>query len=157
MQKVCSWLLILYGPALTGCGLVRIYPPVAVVERLTNIYPEPRPPNCKLAVLNTPPSEPYEVFAQVVSYAGSADMGEKMQSLIKNNACEIGADAIVLLPMQHIDHVNTEASYPDWIVAQESSVERFQHWVDKRYSVAQRAIALVFKRGTSADSKKLGL
>jgi len=81
-------------------------------------------------------------------------MAEKMESLIKAKACEEGAEAIILLPVQQVDHVNTDNVYPDWVVDSDSRQgERFQHWVDKRYSVAQRAIALVRKREPSLAEK----
>jgi hypothetical protein len=107
--------------------------------------------------LTDPPEEPFEVFAQVVAYAGSEDYAERMEALIKRNACEAGADAIVLLPMQHGAHYNTENTYPDWVVGKgDGQGGRFQHWVDKRYTVSQRAIALVFKRGQTASRKQSG-
>lgn len=110
-----------------------------------------------MQVLNGPPQEPFEVFAQVVSYAGSAEMAEGMASLIKKNACEAGADAIVLLPMQEGTHYNTENTYPDWVLGKgEGLGGRFPHWVDRRYSVSQRAVALVFKREQAANQKKSG-
>ena len=130
-----------------GC-MGKIYPPIAMTERTNNIYPEPRPQNCRLTVLTSVPTEPHEAFARIISYAGSAEMTEKMESLIKAKACEEGAEAIILFPVQEVDHVNTDVVYPDWVTTGESSDQgpRFQHWVDKRYSVAQRAIALVRKR-----------
>ena len=154
MRATGCWLLVLGVNLVAGCGLVRLYPPVAFVERTAPIYPDARPPNCKLRVLNAPPSEPYEIFAQVVSYGGSAEMAEKMQALIKANACEVGADAIVLLPMQGGTHINTDDVYPDWVLEQS---ERLPHWTDKRYAVSQRAVALVFKREAAAEPKKPGL
>jgi len=139
-----------------GCGF-RIYPPVAHLERTAPIYPEARPQDCNLQVLNGPPQEPFEIFAQVVSYAGSEDMVERMEKLIKKNACEAGADAIVLLPVQHGTHYNTDNTYPDWVVGQgEGLGGRFPHWVDKRYSVSQRALALVFKKEQVEGEKKPG-
>jgi hypothetical protein len=139
-----------------GCGF-RIYPPVAHLERTAPIYPDARPQDCNLRVLHEPPEEPFEVFAQVVSYAGSADMAERMETLIKKNACEAGADAIVLLPMQEGTHYNTENTYPDWVIGKgEGLGGRFPHWVDKRYSVSQRAVALVFKRNQIAGEKRPG-
>jgi hypothetical protein len=157
MRAACYWLFFLCSSLSAGCGLFRLYPPVAHVEWLAPIYPKARPQNCKLTVLTAPPSQPYEVFAQVVSYAGSADMADKMESLIKQNACEVGADAIVLLPVQHGDHVSTVNTYPDWVVeAGEGLGGRSPHWVDRRYSVSQRAIALVFKREPATAQKKPG-
>ncbi len=141
--------LLLCGVLMIGCA-GRIYPPIAMTERTNNIYPEPRPENCRLTVLTSTPTEPHEAFARITSYAGSAKMTEKMESLIKAKACEEGAEAIILFPMQQVDHVNTDTIYPDGVVDYGSTSsergQRFQHWVDKRYSVAQWAIALVRKR-----------
>ena len=78
-----------------------------MTERTNTIYPEPRPRNCRLTVLTSKPTEPYESFAQIISYAGSAEMTEKMESLIKATACEEGAEAIILFPVRQVDHVNT--------------------------------------------------
>lgn len=140
-----------------GCGF-RIYPPIAHLERVAPIYPDARPRDCNLEVVSKPPEEPFEVFAQVISYAGSADMAERMETLIKQDACEAGADAIVLLPIQYGTHYNTDNIYPDWVTTGQGGGmgERFQHWVDKRYSVSQRAVALVFKRKQVAGEKKPG-
>jgi hypothetical protein len=139
-------MLFFCGILMLGC-MGKIYPPIAMTERTNNIYPEPRPQNCRLTVLTSVPAEPHESFAQIISYAGSAEMTEKMESLIKAKACEEGAEAIILLPVQQVDHVNTDTTYPDWVVDNGfGQGGRFQHWVDKRYSVAQRAIALVRKR-----------
>jgi len=154
MCTVHRRLLLLCSFLVAGCG-ARLFPPVAFVDRLTPIYPDARPENCKLTILNAPPSEPYDIFAQIVSYAGSAEMAEKMQSLIKQNACETGADAIVLSPMRQVEHGNTDNTYPDWVLQKGfGQGGRFPHWVDKRYNVSQRAIALVFKRNPPADNKK---
>lgn len=135
----------------------KIYPPIAYLERTAPIYPEERPQNCNLKVLTGPPEQPYEVFAQVVSYAGAIEMAERMEKLIKQNACEAGADAIVLLPMQQGTHYNTDNVYPDWVVGKGDGLgERFPRWVDKRYTVSQRAFALVFKREHAAEQQKPG-
>lgn len=153
MKNRQMWRVLLCGMLTIGCS-GKIYPPIAMTERTNNIYPEPRPQNCRLTVLTSKPTEPYEPFAQIISYAGSAEMTEKMESLIKAKACEEGAEAIILLPVQQIDHVNTDETYPDWVVDSDSRQGgRFQHWVDKRYSVAQRAIALVRKREAPATEK----
>jgi hypothetical protein len=147
-------MLFFCGVLMLGCT-GKIYPPIAMTERTNNIYPEPRPQNCRLTVLTSVPAEPHESFAQIISYAGSAEMTEKMESLIKAKACEEGAEAIILLPVQQVDHVNTDTTYPDWVVDNGfGQGGRFQHWVDKRYSVAQRAIALVRKREPLPEKKE---
>jgi|GEM_PF-2722766 len=147
MKNMQTWLVLLCGILIMGCS-GKIYPPIAITTRINTIYPEPRPQNCRLTILTSAPAEPHEAFARITSYAGSAEMTEKMESLIKAKACEEGAEAIILFPVQQVDHVNTDHVYPDWLTTGEYSDEgqRFQHWVDKRYSVAQLAIALVRKR-----------
>lgn len=155
MNSSVRWLLVAGVSTVLGCS--RLYPPVAHVELLAPIYPDARPQNCRLPVLSAPPDQPFEAFAQIVSYAGSAEMAERMQSLIKKEACGIGADAIVLMPMREGTHFNTENTYPDWVLERGfGQGGRFPHWVDRRYSVSQRAFALVFKRESSAAQKKPG-
>ena len=142
-----------------GC-MFRLYPPIADVVRTATIYPDPRPEDCDLVVLTTPPRKPYAIFAHVVSYAGSEEMAERMEKLIKKNACEAGADAIVLLPMRHEKHVNTVNVYPDWVTTGREGEEigdRTPYWVDKRYSVSQRALALVFTSEKSTEHEEPGL
>ncbi len=157
MQSARGWLLVLWSGLVTGCGLVRLYPPVAFVEPVAPIYPDPRPKNCHLPLLSAPPAEPHEVFARIVSYAGSATMAEKMQSLIQSNACEIGADAVVLLPLQERDQVSTVNPYPDWARARGLGPERpLTQWVDRRYTVSQLGLALVFTRQPTSGRDQPG-
>jgi hypothetical protein len=154
MKDSRLWLFLLGVMFSISCA-GKIYPPVAMTERTNTIYPEPRPENCRLTILTSPPTEPHEAFAQIVSYAGSAEMADKMETLIKAKACEEGAEAIILLPMQDVDHINTDNVYPDSITTGEyGQGQRFQHWVDKRYVVRQRAIALVRKRETPPAEKQ---
>jgi len=156
MQMVYYWLFLLSSALIAGCW-PRTLPPVAFIDKVAPIYPDARPENCKLTVLSAPPTEPYDIFAQIISYAGSVDMADKMQALIKQNACEAGADAIVLLPMRQGEHGNTDNTYPDWVLERGfGQGGRFPHWVDKRYNISQRAIALVFKRNSPTDNKSPG-
>jgi len=97
-----------------------------------------------------PPTRPYEVFARITSYGNSPESQEKMQSLIKQNACELGADAVLLLPVQEVDHITSRETYPDWLLGNGTDVgERTQVQVDRRYSLRQRGLAIVFKRVTN--------
>jgi hypothetical protein len=157
-MRAARLLLVLGGLGLVfigGCWH-RLYPPIAEVELLREIYPDSRPRNCKLTVLNGPPAQPYDVFAQIVSYAGSVEMADGMESLIKAEACQSGADAIVLLPLQEKVHYSPHNMYPDWVINSglrgEGGVAR--NSFDKRYAVSQRALALVFKREHSPAGKK---
>ncbi len=143
--------LVLLLEMSTGCGF-KLYPPIAYLERTAPIYPEARPQNCKLTVLNAPPKEPFDIFGQIVAYAGAEEMAERMETLIKKNACEAGADAIVLLPVQKGTHYNTDAVYPDWLVENgEGQGRRLAHWTDRRYTISQRAVTLVFKSSQIAE------
>jgi hypothetical protein len=148
--------LLLVTGLMAGCWM-KLYPPIAYLERTAPIYPDARPDDCKITVLNAPPNEPFDVFGHIVAYAGAEEMAERMEMLIKKNACEAGADAIVLLPVQKGTHYNTEAMYPDWLVENgEGQGRRMAHWTDKRYTVSQRAVTLVFKATATqtAEQKK---
>jgi hypothetical protein len=99
---------------------------------------------------NNPPERPYEVFARITSYGNAPESQEKMQSLIKQNACELGADAVVLLPLQEVEHVSMRETYPDWLMGNRTDVgERTQVKADRKYTLRQRGIAIVFKRVTN--------
>jgi hypothetical protein len=149
MTHISVWLILIGCVILESCA--RIYPPAAFVDRVAPIYPDARPQNCNVALLTDAPTEPYEIFAQIACYAGSADMSERMLTLIKTNACDIGADAIVIAPLQHSAHSNTDNTYPDWVVDNGfGQGGRFQHWVDKRYNVSQKAVALIYKKNVSS-------
>lgn len=154
MRTACCWLLILSMSVVAGCW-ARRYPPVAFVDRLAEIYPEPRAQDCEITVLTAPPTHAHKVFAQVRSYGASSKAVKKMQTLIREKACEEGADAVVLLPVEQQEHVTSKTMYPDWI-AHEADVGyggRFQRWVDKHYVIAQRGMAIVFKRDIPDEKK----
>jgi len=154
MRTACFWFLILSLSCVVGCA--RRYPPVAFVDRLVEIYPEPRPQDCGITVLTAPPQQPHKVFAQVRSYGASSKAMKKMQTLIREKACEEGADAIVLLPVEQQDHVMSDSMYPDWVAhkADMGYGGRFQRWVDKHYVIAQRGMAIVFKREGQVEKRR---
>ena len=150
MRAATCWLLVACSPLVVGCWF-RIYPPVAFAENIAPIYPDSRPYDCQMMVFeNTPPPRPYEVFARITSYGNAPESQEKMQSLIKSNACELGADAVVLLPIQEVEHISSRDTYPDWLTGNKTDVgERTQVQVDQRYTLRQRGIAIVFKKVTN--------
>jgi hypothetical protein len=150
MRAAYCWLLVVCCPVVAGCSF-RLYPPIAFAELTAPIYLPPRPKDCQVTVLeNAPPVVPYQVFAHITSYGNSPESQEKMQSLIKANACELGADAVVLLPLQEVEHVTSFDTYPDWLVGREPGMgERTQHQVDRRYSLRLRGIAIAFTRNTN--------
>lgn len=128
-----------------GCFL-RPAKPVAIEERIAPIYPESRPEDCEMAMLTSPPPQPYDVFAHIVSYGNEIDGLESMNALIRDKACEVGADAVVLLPPQQVDHMNMEDSYPDWVQQQkQGQFGRYAQSADRRFSLARRGFAVLFK------------
>ena len=66
---------------LTGC-FMRPAKPVAIEERIAPIYPEARPIDCPVRMLTSPPAQPYDVFAHIVSYGNEIDGLESMNALI---------------------------------------------------------------------------
>jgi hypothetical protein len=151
MMRAASYCLLLAcSPLVIGCGL-RLYPPVAFAENIAPVYPDARPKDCQMLVFdNNPPTRPYEVFARITSYGNAPESQEQMQSLIKQNACELGADAVVLLPVQEVEHISSRETYPDWLLGNSTDVgERSQVQVDRRYSLRQRGLAIVFKKVTN--------
>lgn len=150
MRTLWCWLLVLSLGMATGC--MRRYPPVAFVDRTVEIYPDPRPTDCQLMILSAPPERPHKVFAQVRSYGSSEKAVEKMRDLLKEKACEEGADGIVLLPVEQEAHIISDAMYPDWVTSEKTDIGyggRFERWVDKHYVISQKGYAIVFKREPS--------
>ena len=137
--------------AAAGCFL-RPAKPVAIEERIAPIYPESRPVDCQMAMLTSPPPQPYDVFAHIVSYGNEIDGLESMNALIRDKACEVGADAVVLLPPQQVDHMNMEDSYPDWVQQQkQGQFGRYAQSADRRFSLARRGFAVLFKPEQNAQ------
>ena len=131
---------------LAGCFL-RPAKPVAIEERIAPIYPESRPVDCKVGMLTSPPSQPHDVFVHIVSYGNEIDGLDSMNALIRDKACEVGADAVVLLPPQEVEHMNMEDSFPDWVQQQKQGhFGRYAQSADRRFSLARRGFAVVFKR-----------
>jgi len=154
MRARSRWLLIACSPVIASC-FFRMYPPVAFVEHTAPIYLSPRPESCKLIVTeNAPPSGPYEMFAQITSYGNSPEVQDKMRSLIEDHACELGADGVIFLPLQDVEHISSFNTYPDWLVGKEPGMgDRTQVQIDRRYSLRQRGIAFALKRETNTNGK----
>ena len=149
MRTVCCCLLILYGsfPFLLACSAKG--KPVAWPQKTAPIYPQPRPHDCKMVMLTKPPAESYETFAQIWAYGNGQDELPRMQHLIRFEACQIGAHAVILLPAQDVDHVNTFNAYPDWAARMRGS-ERpgagsKQSRTSIRYNLSQVGFALIYK------------
>ena len=149
MRGAYGWLFILVS-FLAGCFL-RPAKPMTIEERIAPIYPESRPADCQVGILTEPPSQPYDVFVHIVSYGNEFDGLEKMNSLIRDKACEVGADAVVLLPPQDVDHMNMEDSYPDWVLQKGQGLGgRYAQSADRKFTLFRRGFALVFKDAAAA-------
>lgn len=143
MRAICC-LLLLFGPFAAGCMPAK---PVAWPQKTATIYPEPRPHNCKMTMLQEPPAEAHETIAQIWSYGNSREELPRMQNLIRFEACQIGAHAVILLPAQDVDHVNTFNAYPDWALEKSGFGQSVsQNRTDRSYSLSQVGFALIYKK-----------
>ncbi|MBM4256518.1 MAG: hypothetical protein FJ147_11575 [Deltaproteobacteria bacterium] len=71
------------------------------------------PPECKIPVLTTAPSEPYEVIAQVKTYGNVETDQAEMDDALNREACELGAQAVIVQPAKGVgraDEVSTHAA-----------------------------------------------
>ena len=148
MRPMCLCLLILYGsfPLLLACSAKG--KPVAWVQKTAPVYPNPRPDNCKMAMLQKPPTESHETIAQIWSYGNGQEELPQMQHLIRFEACQLGAHAVILLPFQDVEHVNTFNAYPDWAAEMKDKSrqgESTQSRTVKHYNVSQVGYALIYK------------
>ena len=149
-MRTHSWWFCVGLIFFVGC-FIRPAKPVAIEERIAPIYPESRPVDCQVPMLTSPPARPYDVFVHIVSYGNEIDGLESMNALIRDKACEVGADAVVLLPPQEVAHMNIEDSFPDWVQQQkQGQFGRYAQSADRKFSLARRGFAVVFKRDVSA-------
>ena len=143
MRAICCYLFLLLGLFTASCTTAK---PVAVPQLTAAVYPEPRPHNCNMAMLPEPPAEAHETIAQIWSYGNSREELPRMQDLIRSEACQIGAHAVVLLPAQDVDHVNTFNAYPDWALEKSGFGQGAEQTrTNKRFSLSQVGFALVYK------------
>jgi hypothetical protein len=155
MRPICLCLLILYAsfPLLLACsGKGK---PVAWVQKTAPVYPNPRPDDCKMVILKTPPAESHETIAQIWSYGNGQEELPRMQHLIRFEACQLGAHAVILLPAQDVDHVNTFNAYPDWAADMKDKSrqgESTQSRTTKRYNLSQVGYALIYKDDTQKNT-----
>ncbi len=142
------WALLVGAGVSVGCGVVRKSPAVAHTALIAPVYPDRRPEQCKLPMLTAPPARPFTTFAHIVSYANARDGVEGMNRVIRDEACRVGADAVVMLPVLDVEHLNVQNTYPDWVLEQKEGLGgRYPNWIDRKYSLSRRAFALLYDRG----------
>jgi hypothetical protein len=112
-----------------------------------------------MAMLQTPPDRGHETIAQIWSYGNEQDELSRMQHLIRFEACQLGAHAVILLPAQDVEHVNTFNAYPDWATELSgfgqgagSAYTR----TNKTFSLSQVGFALIYLQDgdDNSDPKK---
>ena len=155
MHLICCCLLVVSGCLLAACSPKG--KPVAWVQRTAPIYPSPRPHDCQMAILQAPPDKAHETIAQIWSYGNEQDELPRMQHLIRFEACQIGAHAVILLPVQDVEHVNTFNAYPDWATGlsgfgQGAASVRVR--TNKTFSLSQVGFALVYLQDGDTSRKK---
>lgn len=95
------------------------------------------------------------MFAQIWSYGNGQDELPRMQHLIRFEACQIGAHAVILLPAQDVDHVDTFNAYPDWAAEMKDKTrggESTQSRTNKRYNLSQVGFALIYTNDTQKNT-----
>jgi hypothetical protein len=90
MRRLSCAVLGLALLALAGCG------GPGVTIRRTGLSAPPRPAGCDLEVLRNPPERPYDALADLESHVTRVPP-EGALSVVKPEACALGADAIVVV------------------------------------------------------------
>ena len=108
-----------------------------------------------MVMLKTPPAESHETIAQIWSYGNDHDALPEMQHLLRLEACHLGAHAVILMPAQDVDHVNTVNAYPDWAAEMKDVArqgESTQNRAVIRYNLSQVGFALIYKNDTQKNT-----
>jgi hypothetical protein len=94
--------------AVAGCSSRR--PPLVFVEQVGQMPAESFPRDCSLPFLTSPPERPHRVIARLKAYSNSDDRVADMQEQILRQGCTIGAQAIILQPLEHGEY-RAEGAY----------------------------------------------
>ena len=79
----------------SGCA-TRPTEPLVLTERMGPLPIDFSSADCHIPVLSTPPARPHEIIARVKTY-GNADTGsDTMHAALLREACDIGAQAVIL-------------------------------------------------------------
>jgi hypothetical protein len=125
-------LLVFFSFAIVGCSM----PLSTRVDLTAPVYPEPRDRGCKVELYTSPPAVPHKAFAQI-RVRGDEKRMDKMQELVKEEACSLGADAVITF----IDSSKTrlyQDTYPTW-------VDREAHTMARNYKLSLIGIAIVYE------------
>lgn len=125
-----AWLLLALGVTLSCAN--RPTKPLVLTEQIGELPVQFTSPQCQIAVLSAPPSQPYEVIARVKTYGNPDTDPAEMQNALRREACTIGAQAVIIQPLK-------EGEFEDVI-----SVTHYGYSSDRDYtSTAEYAFQLV--------------
>ena len=82
-------------PVLSACPN-RPTKPLVLTEQVGALPVQFSSQNCKIPVLKTAPSEPYEVIARVKTYGNPGTTQAEMDNALHREACAIGAQAVIV-------------------------------------------------------------
>lgn len=101
--------------------------------------------DCSLPFLTSPPDRPHRVIARLKAYSDSDDRAADMQEQIRYEACTIGAQAVILQPLQHGEY-RAEGVY-EFPRAQSYEYREFK--VKVKHSVLLVGLAIVYQEPSS--------
>lgn len=130
------WLLVFLSFGIAGCFLIPT-PPSTRVDLTAPVYPEPRDQGCTVELLTSPPAVPHKTFAQI-TVRGDESQIAKMEGIVKEKACSLGADAVITFIDSSEVRLYQEA-YPEWVQ------NRTSHMITKDYPFSLIGVAIVYK------------
>lgn len=97
-MKPGSLALALAGLALSACSSVHVVPTASAT------HAQPRPSDCPLELLRSPPEKPYDELAELTSHVTAPPKGGALE-VLRPKACELGADAVIVLRDQVLNEM----------------------------------------------------
>lgn len=77
-----------------------------LTEQVYELAVQVTSPDCQISVLKTPPSQPYDVIAKVKTYGNPDTDQAEMDHALYQEACAIGAQAVIVQNLNESDLVN---------------------------------------------------
>lgn len=74
--------------------------PLVLIEQIGEFPVQFSPQNCSIPILTAIPSQSHEVIARIKTYGNPGMEKNAMQEALYKEACAIGAQAVVLQPLQ---------------------------------------------------------
>jgi len=142
MRKVKIFYFLFALIAVVGCSPRT---PMVFTEQVGQMPVESSPRDCSLPFLSSSPDRPHRVIARLKAYSDSDDRAADMQEQIRYEACTIGAQAVILQPLEHGEY-RAEGVY-EFPKAQGYEYREFK--VKVRRSVLLVGLAIVYQEPSS--------